>query len=137
MIVIDTNILISALIKDSITRKIIIESSFQFAYPEVSLNELLRYKEYILKKSGYNKEGFEIILNKLLSYINLIPLEVINTRINDAKKIMVLIDINDTIFLATALALDNAPIWSEDTDFDRQKKIKTIKTKDLIKIFEK
>ena len=68
MIVIDTNIIISALIKDSATRKIIVESSLQFAYPEPSLQEIMKYKNYILEKSGYSKSTFDSILNKLLEY---------------------------------------------------------------------
>ena len=136
MIVIDTNIIISALIKDSITRKIIIESGLQFAYPEISLHEILKHRNYISKKSGYSKVKFETILNKLLDYINLVPLKLVKIKLDRAKKIMKNIDINDTIFLATALALGNASIWSDDTDFDGQKLVKVIKTKDIAKIFK-
>ena len=45
-IVLDTNILISALIKDSITRKIIFESNSEFYYPETSLHELRKHKNF-------------------------------------------------------------------------------------------
>ena len=47
------------------------------------------------------------------------------------------IDINDTIFIATSLALDKAVIWSDDADFERQKIVKILKTKDLIQMFKK
>lgn len=136
MIIIDTNIIISALIKDSITRKIIIESGLSFAYPEISIMEIRKYEEIILKKSGYSKEEFELILNKLLEYINLIPIGLINNKLNEAKEIMLNIDINDAIFIAAALSF-KSQIWSDDSDFDKQNKIKIIKTKDMIKLFEK
>lgn len=131
MIVVDTNILISALIKDSITRRIIVNSNFNFAYPEISLQEIMRHKDYIIRKGEYKSEDFYIILNKLLEYITLIPLEVIISKLKEADKIMSKIDVNDTIFIAAALAL-NADIWSEDKDFDRQKNIKVLKTSDMI-----
>ena len=137
MIVIDTNIIISALIKESITRKIIIESGFSFAYPEISMQEILRYRGYILEKGNYNESNFNSILNKLFEYINLVPLKIVNSKLSEAKKIMEKIDINDIIFLATALALNKATIWSDDKDFERQKIIKIIKTKDMLKLFEK
>ena|SRR3989344_9611815 len=137
MIVIDTNIIISALIKDSATRKIIVESALQFAYPEPSLQEIIKYKSYILEKSGYSKSTFDSILNKLLEYINLIPLSIIGPKLNRAKKEMESIDVKDAIFLALALVLDNAAIWSDDTDFEKQKSVRVLKTRDMVKMFEK
>lgn len=136
MIVLDTNILISALIKDSTTRKIIIESGFEFAYPEISFHEIIKHKEYILNKSGYSQMQLETILNKLLEYIQIVPLEIIKPKIYEAKKIMENIDITDTIFIATALAL-GAAIWSEDSDFERQSTIKILRTSQIVRLFEK
>ncbi len=137
MIVIDTNILISALIKDSITRKIIIESGFQFAYPELSLKEIAKYERYIMKKAGYGKEQLDKILNVLLSYVTLIPIDIIKGRIAEAKKIMENIDVNDTLFIATALTLDGSAIWSNDADFDKQNAVRCLKTKDILRLLEK
>jgi len=135
-IILDTNILISALIKNSATRKIIIESGLNLFYPELSFKELLKHKKYILYKSNYNEEEFLKIINKLLEYINLIPLEVIEPKLKEAKEIMGKVDVNDILFISAALSL-NGIIWSEDKDFDRQNIIKIIKTSDLIKTFEK
>lgn len=137
IVVIDTNVIISALIKDSITRKIIVESNLHFKYPQISLQELLKYKGYILDKTGYSKENLEIIMNKLLEHIDLVPLEIIQPWLNASKEIMEQIDINDAVFIATSLALDNSVIWSDDADFERQKVIKILKTKDLVKMFKK
>lgn len=135
-IILDTNILISALIKDSATRRIIIESGLNLFYPENSFKEILKHKEYILKKADYSGEEFLKIINKLLEYINLIPLKIIEPRLKEANKIMEKIDINDVIFIASALSL-NGLIWSEDKDFDKQPIVKVVKTKYLIKIFGK
>ena len=137
MIVLDTNILIAALLKEGITRKIILESSLDLAYPEVSLQEIIKYRPYILEKSGYTAYEFETILNKLLEYITLVSLPLIEQKMNEAKKIMAHIDVNDVVFIAAALALDEAQIWSEDKDFERQKKIKIVKTSELIAKFHK
>ncbi len=46
--VIDTNILISALIRDSTTRKIIVKSGWEFYYPEISFHEVRKYKGLVL-----------------------------------------------------------------------------------------
>ena len=80
-IVIDTNILISALIKDSITRKIIIQSGFRFYYPEISLMELKKYRDYIIKKSKISEKDFDVLLNKILEYIITIPEDIIKLKL--------------------------------------------------------
>ena len=38
---------------------------------------------------------------------------------------------NDIPFLACATQF-NCPIWTDDTDFDKQNKIKVLKTKDML-----
>lgn len=135
-IVLDTNILISALIKDSTSRKIIIESGLDFFYPEISFKEIMKYENEILKKSGYAKEQFWTILNKLLEYIILMPIETIQPKIKEASDIMNKIDSKDIIFLASALSIQ-AYIWTEDRDFEKQNSARILKTLDLVKEFEK
>ncbi len=135
MIIIDTNILISALLKDGITRKIIITSGIQLAYPETSLKEIVKYKRYIQEKGGYTEEIFLKIMNTLLRYINLIPEGVIKEKSEEANQIMGKIDANDTIFIAAALALKSS-IWSEDKDFERQSRVNILKTHDMVRILE-
>jgi predicted nucleic acid-binding protein len=136
MIVLDTNVLISALIRDSITRKIIIESSFDFYFPEISFFEILKHKHYILKKSGYDDKMFDTILGTLFEYIKLVPLGIFESELSKAYEVMKDIDIDDSVFLATAVVL-NASIWSDDLDFAKQKLVKIVKTKELIGLFEK
>ena len=137
IVIIDTNIIISALIKNSITRKILIHSNLRFKYPEVSLQELYKYKSYIMEKAGYNEEQLEAVINKLLEHIDLMHLDLITPWLNASKEIMEKIDINDAVFIAASLALDKAVIWSDDADFERQDIINIIKTKDLISMFKK
>ena len=134
-IVIDSNILISALIKDSSTRRIIVESGLEFSYPEISLQEISKHKQLILQKGGYTEDKLQKIMNKLLEYINLIPTQIIQPKLTEATTIIGSIDPNDVVFIAAALAL-NAKIWSEDKDFERQTKITILKTNALINRFE-
>jgi len=137
IIVVDTNIIISAMIKDSVTRKVILQSGLNFVYPEISLKELNNHKQEILDKSGYDEKTFEVILNKLLEYINLVPLEIIKIKLQKSKEIMKNININDATFLATALVLKDSIIWSDDKDFEKQKLIKVLKTKGMLRLLEK
>jgi predicted nucleic acid-binding protein len=46
-LVIDTNIIISGLLKQSITRKILLSEFFEFYLPEIVMKEVKKYRPYI------------------------------------------------------------------------------------------
>ena len=135
-IVIDTNILISALIRNSVTRKLITKSGWEFYYPEMSLHEIRNYKGMILEKSGMAETEYTDLFNKLLSYIKLVPDRWVNLKLEEAKAELDNIDPDDAVFLAAALSLENSMIWSNDADFDRQDKVEVLKTKDVISLLK-
>jgi predicted nucleic acid-binding protein len=137
IIVIDTNILISALIKDSITRRIIVGSGMSFCYPEISLHEVRKYKKTIMEKSGLGQKELDLLLDNLLEYVVLIPTELIKEHLDEAKSVMLEIDPKDAVFIAAALAYGNSIIWSDDKDFHRQSRIKVIRTSQFARFFEK
>lgn len=136
-VIIDTNSIISALIKDSSSRKIIIESGIEFYAPEEIIIEIYKHKDLILKKSDLTKKDFGILFKKLLEYIKIVPnFEVLNKE-KEARNIMDHIDKNDTVFIACALCLENDGIWSDDKHFEKQRRIKIWKTDDLIRLISK
>lgn len=49
-LIIDTNRIIAGLIKNGFSRKIILESAIEFFSPEITNEEILKYKEEILEK---------------------------------------------------------------------------------------
>jgi predicted nucleic acid-binding protein len=134
-LVIDTNIILSALIKDSITRKIIIESNWEFYYPLISFYEINKYKNLVLKKSNISKEKYELLLMYLFKHIILIKNDKILNNLEKAKNIMFNIDPNDVVFIATALSIKNSIIWSDDNDFKKQNDVLVVNTKEIINDF--
>ena len=131
-IVLDVNIILSALIRDSITREIILNSLFEFYFPEPSLHKIRMYKNYILEKSGLTDDGYGKLMETLFKYIRLVPTEEIEKNWDEAKKIMEHIDPEDVVFIATALSVADSVIWSDDRHFEKQDKVKVLKTKDII-----
>lgn len=134
-IIIDVNVLFSALIRDSTTRTILVKSGFDFYFPEPSLHKIRKYKEYILEKTGLAEEEYTQLLGLLFRYIKLIPIEQIEKNWEPAKHIMGHIDEEDVTFIATALGTSDSIIWSDDTDFDKQQKIVVFKTKNIVLLF--
>ncbi len=62
-IVVDTNILISSLIKDSITREILLLPYMDFYLPEFALEEVEAHKIKISKLSGLSPDEIDFFLD--------------------------------------------------------------------------
>jgi predicted nucleic acid-binding protein len=133
-LIIDSNVLISALIKNGFTRKILTHFDLNFVFPEYGIEEIYSYKKLIMKKSGINEKEFDVLLLRLLKYIQLIPLDMIIKYRIEANDIMGKIDKKDVPFIAAALAL-NCSIWSDDKHFKKQKEIKIFTTKEVMEIY--
>jgi len=65
-LIIDTNVFISILLKESTTRELLLNESFEFYLPEIVVSEVKKYLPYIIKKSGLTEEKIKKILNTLL-----------------------------------------------------------------------
>jgi len=131
-VILDVNVILSALIRDSATRKIILNSRSDFYFPEPSLDKIRKYKDYILKKSGLDEEEFKELIAILFKYIRIVPAEEIKKNRSESKKIMEHIDPEDVVFIAAALSIPDSAIWSDDRHFEKQHKVKVLKTEDLI-----
>jgi predicted nucleic acid-binding protein len=135
-LVLNTNILISAFIRNSTNRKILFFGSFEYYVPEYAFSEIEKYRDMIISKSNLNEVDYELFLNLLKTKVNIASKDVTKSTFREAKRIMDNIDKDDTVFVALALALD-CPIWSNDTDFKKQKNVKVYTTEDLMKLLEK
>ena len=135
IIIVDANIVLAALIKDSTIREIIVKTELDFCFPEASVHKIRKYQSLVLEKSGLTQDEFFTLFNTLFKFIKIISNEELVQYWDDAKKIMEKIDPEDVPFVAAALSQENAVIWSDDKHFDRQKKILNLKTIDMINLF--
>jgi predicted nucleic acid-binding protein len=136
-IVVDVNPILSALIKDSSSRKIIVNPKFEFHFPEPALQKIRKYKSYIIEKSGLSELEYLVMLYTLLNFITLVSTEKILQYWREAKEIMGHIDPEDVAFIAASLSNEKVPIWSDDAHFKKQNKIVIFTTKDLIDLLDK
>ncbi|MDO8428350.1 MAG: PIN domain-containing protein [Candidatus Diapherotrites archaeon] len=130
-IVIDTNIVIAALIKDSKAREVLMNENFDFISPDFVLDEIHKYESYIREKSDLSKEAFETLMTLLFENIKLIPEEEYASSKERAKEIMAE-DIKDVPFVAVYFALNCDGIWTNDLDYKNKKELKIFSTKDLL-----
>ena len=133
-IVIDTNRIMAAVLKESVTRKIIFSKKINFVTPDGVKEEVIKYKNYLSEKTGLNSDEIETLFSKLMNYIRIIPTNTIQPYMEKADSIMRDIDLKDSIFIACALAVKCEGIFSHDKHFEKQNKIKIWKIEDLLEI---
>ena len=133
ILIIDTNIVFSGMVKDKGTRELLIDSPFTLYSPETMISEIRKHQELIIKKSRLTKDEFETLFGLITEKIMIVEKEKYEKYLKEAEKIMGGVDKNDIPFIALALSISNDGIWSDDSDFYKQNRIKVWKTTDIIK----
>jgi len=118
-LVIDANVVISALIADSKTRELIVTLEPDLLTPAFVYDEVENYEELIVKKSGMEPDRVTQFIDLLFQYIEVVPADDFYPAIERANAAIGDTDSNDVLYLACAIASD-AAIWSDDSDFDDQ-----------------
>lgn len=133
-IVLDANILFSALIKDSKTRELILGYDDFFFFPSYIFIEMEEHKKELLKKSGMSAEDFNELLQLLLKKMVIVPNESLIPFKEKADSIVKGIDPDDSLFIACALAYPPSCLWSDDKSLKKQNKVKVFETKEIIRL---
>lgn len=136
MIILDANILVAALIKNSVIRQILLKHK-EFAVTNYVLEEVNLHIETIIQQADLTDEAPSQILKILLSNIQLILDEELDAHFEEATEIVKSIDQNDDHIVAAALANPGSSIWSEDKALKKQNKVKVMNTKEMIEYFSK
>lgn len=129
-LIVDTNRIIAALVRDGVSRKIITHFDGELITVGFSMEELGKHKKEILDKACISETDLEMILEKLFSRLTVLDGRIIDRYLDEAK-FMEKIDSDDVIFIAAVLAT-KSPIWSDDKHFKKQNKIKVLTTMELI-----
>jgi predicted nucleic acid-binding protein len=133
-LVLDTNIILKAPIKDSAVRGIIVGPKHEFLIPEYAIEETRKHMSLIEEKSGLSASQIDSVLETLLTNVRMVSARDILSAWKEAEEIMAPIDRNDTAFLAAAMSAPCDGIWSDDRHLKRQKKIKVWRTKEVFEL---
>jgi putative PIN family toxin of toxin-antitoxin system len=137
LLVVDTNIIISGLIKGSVTREILLSADISFVVPEWVHTEIMKHQKLITKKAGIDQDELDKFIQELFQVVQTIPFDRYRSYIKKGLNVIGDIDKDDAPFAAVALALKADGIWTNDRDFEKQDVIKIWKTQDLIEKFIK
>ncbi len=132
-LIVDANIVISAILKDSTTRRILLHPSFDFYAPDFLFEEIEKNIALISKKSRMPSNELKMLIEILTETISPIPSDIYQHKLQEAYKIMGSIDEKDVPYIALALTIPNEGIITEDKDFLKQKNVKILRIKELLK----
>ena len=130
-LVIDANVLFSALIKDSFTYNLLFNDTFHLFTPEYIFTELEKHKEELMNKTERTTEEFFRLVETLKRRIVIVPLEELVPYVEEAEKLTP--DPDDMAYFALALKL-NCSILSNDKKLKEQNKIEVYNTHELNKL---
>jgi len=128
-LVIDTNILFSFFKSTSLTRKLIESQSFQLISPQLAIEEIKKYSEIIIKKTGISKSEFDFYLEELKRIVKFIDKKDYILFIDDAERIAP--DKKDGDFFALCLK-ESCALWSNDQILKTQDKVNVFNTNEII-----
>jgi predicted nucleic acid-binding protein len=135
-LVVDTNILIAAMLKDSTARKILLSTPIDFYVPEFAFEEI---EEHILELSKKNKLPVGTnreVLGIIRRHLHIVKKEDIEKVYPEAEEIMKDIDVDDSACLAAALSMECDGIWSHDQHLAEQDCVRIWLIKDLVHFIE-
>ena len=132
LLVVDANILVSALLKDSTTRRIFLGAKKPgLVAPEFIKEEFLEHLDEFSERLNVKKKRLEGAVNALLKEIRLIPTQEYKGFLPSAIKISP--DKKDAPYFALALCM-NCPIWSQDKALKNQKEVRVYSTHGLLEL---
>lgn len=134
-IVIDSNRVIAALIKDSTTRNILFDNKFEFIAPDAITIEINKYKTTIIEKADVREGEFDVLLSLIFEHINIVPQNEYNEFVTKFQN--EINDPNDVPYIAACMAAKAEGIWTHDPHFNEQKKVKVFTNIDLLKLSDK
>jgi len=133
ILVVDTNIVLSALLKEGLTRKILLSGKLILFSPQELSFEVEKHALELGTKVGLNKETFLLLFEFIFKKAGI-------TQVNHknytafcevAKSVCPFGHLQDWPFIALALK-ENVPLWSNDSALKKQNLVKVITTPELI-----
>ena len=112
-LIVDANILFSALLRDSTTRHIILHEGLDLHTPDWLWTEFERNREMILRKSRATPAALDALVTALQDRIRSIPLDVIRPHLGEAQRRLGQDHAMDAPYVAAAIAISGG-VWSHD-----------------------
>jgi len=148
-LVLDTNVVISAILRNSATRQLLVHPALELYAPDHLFEEIEEHKDEILEKAGITTAEFVKFVSSLEKLVKILPRRAYAEFLDEAKTAIA--DPDDAPFLAAAMALGapsgkegDCDIWTSDKHFLAKQGelfqkygVKILKTGDLLALLRK
>lgn len=112
-VVLDTNVLVSALMRAGFTRTLLVHPGLEPVTPEYAWDEVQRHLPSIAKRMGLGIEQVRLAAGLLLGHVKTVPREEYAQEMARAAELLKDVDPDDVPFAALALAT-GLPLWTQD-----------------------
>ncbi|MCL4379224.1 MAG: PIN domain-containing protein [Candidatus Marsarchaeota archaeon] len=136
-IVVDANVVIAALAKQSITKEVLLYPFIDYYSPDFLLEELAEHEEEIMPKMKTDRLGYQKALGIITKKLKIVHRDAYIQYLADANKIIGEVDKDDVAYIAVALSIEADGVWSYDPHFKQQKAVRLFPTSELIRIIKK
>lgn len=132
-LVVDANVLISALLRDNAVREALRLTSDTVSTPRYAFEEIDAHREEISRRSDLSANELDQLLDEMEhSLINTIENERARQNMNEADREMRDIDPDDSVFVSTAIEIGGTVV-SNDQHFEKQKLVPHMWTSEFVK----
>lgn len=130
-LVVDANVVISALAKDGAVRAALRTATDDVVTPWYIHVEIEEHHAEIRQKSGLSSQAFEALLEEVWQFVEVVPRQAMRPHLHQAARAMQPYDPDDTLYLAAALAVEGT-IVSNDQAFEKQSTVPHMWTSEFV-----
>lgn len=130
-LVVDANILFSALLRDSSTRRLLLHAGLDLYTPAWLWHKMERNRAYLVGKSHATNASFDLLVQSLADRIRDLPDAVLRPHMHEALRRVGADGRLDAPYVAAAIAID-ARIWTHDATLAQRAGVPVVVTADLI-----
>lgn len=130
-LVVDANVVISALARDSAVRAALRTTTDEILTPEYIAVEIDEHHTEIRQKSGLSADAFDALIEALFQHIDTVPRDQLIPHRQEAAREMHAYDPDDTLYVAAVLAVDGTVV-SNDQAFEKQNAVPHMWTSEFV-----
>lgn len=134
-LVVDTNVLFAAALRDALTRRLVLQGQHRLYVPPATLEEMDRHWPELVERAGTPEDLGRAVVRRLLARLTLVPAEALRATLPAARAAVADIDPDDAPFVAAALAV-GCDLWSNDKPLRRQRVVRVWSTGELAALQE-
>jgi len=128
LLVVDANILISAILKKSVAQNLLFNSFLELYSPVFLLSEIEEHRAELKEKMHCDEKTFHDALRFVLTRVKLVDEKQYSENMDIATALSP--DADDVPYVALALTL-NCPLWTRDKELLKSSGVKTLDTNAL------